>query len=161
MSIFLLAACVTDDMPRNEGVSVGDPLPWFEITLNDGSEICTDSLFGKLSVIIFFSTSCKDCRRELPHLDEVYRHFENDSDVIIFAVSREEQPEQVMSFWKEFNLTIPFSAQSDRYVFTLFASIGVPRVYISDSSNIIVAAFDDSDFPSPEKLINIIEKYSK
>ena len=161
LPLFLLAACVTDDVPRNEGVSVGDRLPQFQITLDNGADVSTDSLLGSVSVIIFFSTSCTDCQRELPRLNEVYTHFKDDSGVIVFAVSREEQEQQVMSFWKEYSLTMPFSVQTDRYVYSLFASFGVPRVYISDASNIIVEAFDDSDLPSPEIIINIIEQYSK
>lgn len=157
ISIFLLVACVTDDDPRNEGVSVGDPLPQFELTLNDGSCISTESLLGKVSVIVFFSTSCPDCQRELPSLETVYRYFEGNEGVVVFAISREENAEKVASFWKDHNLTIPYSAQTDRVVYNLFATVGVPRIYISDPANIIVESFDDSNFPSSASLIDIIE----
>lgn len=159
LTLFLLAACVTDEEPRSEGVSVGDPLPQFEVTLNNGSTIGTDSLNGKVSMIIFFSASCPDCRRELPRLESVYQYFEDSKDVAVFAVSREEHAVEVESFWKEYNLTIPYSAQTDRTVYNLFAAAGVPRIYISDAANTIVEAFDDNSIPSSSSIIDIIEHY--
>lgn len=161
LTLFLLAACVSDEEPRSEGVSVGDPLPQFEVTLNNGSSISTDSLKGKVSMIIFFSTSCPDCRRELPYLESVYQYFEDSEDVTIFAVSREEHAVEVESFWEEHNLTIPYSAQTDRTVYNLFATVGVPRIYISDPANTIVEAFDDTDLPTSASLIDIIESSCK
>lgn len=158
--MFLLVACVTDDDPRNEEVSVGDPLPQFEIVLNNGSVVSTETLTGKVAMIIFFSTSCPDCQRELPLLEQVYRHFQNDGDVAIFAVSREEKQGAVEAFWEETGLTIPYSVQADRTVYNLFATIGVPRVYISDRAATIVAAYDDSTLPTPSNLITEIEYFA-
>lgn len=155
---FLLVACVTEDVPRNEGVSVGDPLPKFEVTLDNGTTVSTESLKGKVAVIVFFSTSCSDCKRELPELEKVYRNFSSNPEVTMFAISREEKVDEVESFWKDFSLTMPYSAQTDRSVYNTFASIGVPRVYIADKEGIIIAAFDDSNMPLPERLIYIIEE---
>lgn len=158
--MFLLVACVTDDDPRNEEVSVGDPLPQFEITLNNGAVVTTKSLSGKVTMIIFFSTSCQDCQRELPLLEPVYRHFQSNEDVEIFAVSREEKPGAVEEFWDRHGLTMPFSSQTDRTVYNLFATMGVPRIYISGKNNIIMAAFDDTDFPDAPSLIDTINYYT-
>lgn len=160
MSI-LLVACVTEDLPRNEGVSVGDPLPMFEVTLNNGTTVTTGSLKGKVAVIVFFTTGCGDCRREVPRLEEVYRNFSDNPGVEMFAISREEKAAEVEVFWKEFSLTMPYSAQPDRAVYNAFATTGVPRVYIADSENIITAAFDDSDMPSPETLIKFVNAQEK
>ncbi|MBD5355762.1 MAG: TlpA family protein disulfide reductase [Bacteroides sp.] len=156
--MFLLVACVKEDVPRNEGVSVGDPLPRFEVMLNNGKTVSTATLQGEVGVIIFFSTSCGDCQRELPNLETVYRYFEENGSVEMLAISREENPENVERFWQENELTIPYSVQTDRRVYNLFATVGVPRVYITDKHNIIVSAFDDSDIPSPEQLIEIIDE---
>lgn len=159
LMILLLTACVSDNEPRSEGISVGARLPQFELTLDNGNAISTDSLLGKVSVIIFFSTSCQDCRRELPRLNEVFNHFQDDGKVIIFAVSREETPQQVIDLWNEFNLKMPFSVQTDRTIYNMFASFGVPRVYISDYEGTIVEAFDESNIPSPSSITSIIEYY--
>lgn len=155
--ISLLVACVSEDLPRNEGVSIGDPLPKFEVTLNNGETVSSESLQGKVTVIIFFSTTCRDCRRELPQLETVYRHFEGNDDVIMFAISREEKPGAVEAFWMEHDLSIPYSTQADRTIYNLFATVGVPRIYIADQRGIIEAAFEDSAFPAPQEIIDIID----
>ncbi len=151
------ASCVTEDIPDNEGVAVGDSLPAFEVTLNDGSVVSNTSLSGKVGVIVFFSTNCSDCQRELPVVETVYRHFGDDADVMIFAISREENPGVVESFWKDYNLAFPYSDQTDRSVYNLFTTIGVPRIYISNKRGIIVDAYDDSKPLVAEELIAAIE----
>ncbi len=71
VSILPLVSCVTDSDPVNSGVAVGDSLPHFAVTLNNGHTLATDSLKGKISVITFFNTSCRDCRKELPEIDKL------------------------------------------------------------------------------------------
>lgn len=157
ITAFLLVACITEDVPRNEGVSVGDPLPQFKVTLDNGISISSETLLGKVTMIIFFSTSCSDCQRELPELEKVYKYFEEKDNVEIFAISREENSEDVDMFWTTYGLTIPYSSQTDRTIYNLFATVGVPRIYITNRNNIIVALFDDSDMPNPTEIIEIIE----
>lgn len=159
ITTFLLVACVSEDVPRNEGVSIGDPLPKFEVTLNNGKTISSESLRGKVAVIIFFSTTCQDCRRELPQLETVYMHFEGDDEVMMFAISREEKPDAIEVFWTEHDLTIPYSAQTDRSIYNLFATVGVPRIYIADRGGTIVSQFEDSNFPDSSTIIDVIESW--
>ncbi|MDE5877090.1 MAG: TlpA family protein disulfide reductase [Muribaculaceae bacterium] len=157
ITVFLFVACVTEDVPRNEGIAVGDPLPQFEVTLNNDISVSSETLLGKVTMIIFFSTSCSDCQRELPELEKVYKYFEGKDNVEIFAISREESPEDVEMFWTKYDLTIPYSSQTDRTIYNLFATVGVPRIYITDKNNMVVALFDDSDMPAPTEIIKLIE----
>lgn len=159
LGLLLMPSCVTDDVEENQGVDVGDRLPTFQVTLSTGDVLSDKSLIGKVAMIVLFSTSCPDCRRELPVVEKVYRQFENDEDVVIFAVSREERPGEVAQFWKEYGLTMPYSEQPDRYVYNLFASVGVPRIYISDKEGIIMAAYDDSIIFNAESISETIEEY--
>ena len=57
-----------------ERVKVGDRVPVFTVNMvADGKStmFTTDHLTGE-TVIIFFHTSCADCRRELPRLNDYY-----------------------------------------------------------------------------------------
>lgn len=58
--------CINDEVEPVWSLQTGDRLPDFEITLDDGSSVSTEMLKGRKSVIVFFSTGCGDCRRELP-----------------------------------------------------------------------------------------------
>ena len=158
LSLFniLSQSCVTDDEPGNSGLTVGDSLPSFSVTLNDGTKISDKSLEGKVGVIVFFNTSCPDCQEELPVVQQLWEKLHGSSDVEIIAISREEDAGSVSEYWADKGLSIPWSAQSDRKVYSLFASSGIPRIYISDRSGIITSAFSDNPLPSLDDLISAV-----
>lgn len=121
--------------PSDNIVNVGDRLPAFTVTMNDGRQLTTDSLRGKPSLIVFFSTTCPDCQRELPQLNQ--RYLEHGLDTTFVAISREQAAPVVTAYWKEHGLSLPFSAQADRQVYSLFARRGIPRIYVSDADGIV------------------------
>lgn len=150
-------ACVTDDDPVNNGVAVGDTLPQFSVALNDGTILSSASLHGKTSVIEFFNTGCPDCRESLPILQEVWLRYEGNPAVVVAAIAREETRTDIENYWRQENLTIPFSSQGDRTVYNLFATVGIPRIYVANSEGIIVKAYGPEDYSSlPDDLEEII-----
>lgn len=157
----LLFGCINEDNPVNNGISVGESLPNFSVTLESGSVISTESLRGKVAVIEFFNTGCGDCRRSFPIIQQLSDHFADDPDVMIFAIAREENYNEISSYWTANSLTIPFSPQPDRSVYNLFASVGIPRIYISDAEGVIIAAYGPEDDYSLQTLINIIRTASR
>ena len=48
------------------------------------------------------------------------------------CISREEGPARVAAYWHDEGLALPYSAQTHRAVYNLFARGGVPRIYIAD-----------------------------
>lgn len=141
MGLVILAftGCVNEREEPVWSLQVGDRLPEFEITLNNGDMVTTESLRGSESVIVFFNTSCVDCRRELPELQKLYDECILQNRPIRFiCISREEGAASVAKFWEENNLTMPYSAQTDRRVYNLFASSGIPRLYEADKDLVII-----------------------
>ena len=150
--------CVTDDDPKGPSLQVGDPLPQFSVTLNNGVEISTANLKGKVPVIVFFNTGCSDCRQELPVIQQLWDNYKENSNVVIAVIAREETKEEIQKYWAENGLSMPFSPQDNKEVYNLFAPSVIPRIYIADKSGIITATFDDSGMPSLETLISEIVK---
>lgn len=141
MGLVILAftGCVNEGDEPAWSLQVGDRLPEFEITLNNGDVVTTESLRGSESVIVFFNTSCVDCRRELPEIQKLYNEFLMQNRPVRFiCISREEGAASVAKFWEENNLTMPYSAQTDRRVYNLFASSGIPRLYEADKNLMII-----------------------
>lgn len=153
MVAFIVQACVTDDDPTDAwALTVGDSLPGFSVTLNTGQSISATSLKGKISVIVLFNTSCPDCRKEFPVIQQLYDKLANDDDVVIFGIARAEEKESISKYWNENGLTFPWSPQSDRTVYNLFAESIIPRLYIADKKGTITASFGDTDIPTLETL---------
>jgi thiol-disulfide isomerase/thioredoxin len=123
-----------------ERIVVGSRVPIFSVNVvdNEGltTSFSTNRLYGE-TVIVFFSTQCKDCQRELPELNDYYLKHKDDEGFQMVAISRAEGEQSVADFWSANNLQIPYSAQEDRKIYDLFASSVIPRVYFVSSSGII------------------------
>ena len=122
-----------------ERVKVGDRVPVFTVNMvADGKStmFTTDHLTGE-TVIIFFHTSCADCRRELPRLNDYYLQHRDEPGFQMVAISRAEGAETIEPFWTEQGLQIPYSAQEDRHIYNLFASSVIPRVYFISAQGFV------------------------
>ena len=148
----VFAACSMgddDDGEVTEYVKVGDRVPAFsvETVLADGSTatFSTARLTGE-TVIVLFNTSCGDCQRELPRLNEYYLQHRSEPGFQMVAISREEGAESVAAYWKEQGLSIPYSAQTDRRIYNLFASSIIPRTYFCSADGIITQILVETFF---------------
>ena len=154
--VMLLSSCVTEDQPDNKGVEVGDPLPSFSLTLNDGRKITTKSLRGKKVLIELFNTSCPDCQASLPVINNLYNNLKEQEDVEIFAIARDEVATAIALYWEDNGFTLPYSPQPDRKVYELFASVGIPRIFIANPDGIITATFGPEDTPTLSQLTTLL-----
>ena len=148
----VFSACISEDPDEDSqgaNLVVGDTLPAFQVTMNDGSTVSTSDLLGGVSVVVLFSVDCGDCRTELP---EVQRLWDLGTGVPIVLIARENTEEQIQSFWQQAQLTMLYSPQSDRKVYSLFATSRVPRIYISDAQGVIRYSHADDAMPSAEQL---------
>lgn len=137
IAVLAIAGCVGDPEPESR-VSVGDPVPVFEVTLNDGSTFGRTQMAGKTTRLVFFNTDCADCRRELPLLQREADAAGPATQYV--CIAREEDAETIAAYWADNALTMPWSPQPDRRVYSLFATSGIPRVYTIGPDLRILAA---------------------
>ena len=148
----LLAGChVVDDENGVDPVQVGDPVPSFSVTLQDGSVFESLNPASWPAVIVFFHTSCVDCQTTLPVIQQAYDRFQS-MGVRFVCIARAEGSAQIQNFWQSHRLTLPWSAQEDRSVYSLFAASRIPRVYVVDRTGVVKAIYDDNPCPSYEDL---------
>ena len=147
LSVLCLVSCIKE---RQTGVdlAIGDSIPDFSITTNEGYTVTGEDLREGVSVIMFFTTACSDCRETLPHIQRIYDEYKS-HEVSFAIISREDSGESVSRYWSEQGYTMPYSAQSDRRIYELFAKTRVPRVYVC-SSGVIKAIFTDDPNPTYE-----------
>ena len=60
------------------------------------------------------------------------------------AISREEDEASVAAFWADNGLQMPYSAQTDRSIYNLFATSIIPRIYFCSDG--IVTRIDVEKF---------------
>ena len=153
--IFIVSSCIKDK-PQGSDLKVGDMLPDFEVVMNDGTVVSDEGLAGSVSVVMFFHTSCPDCRQALPRMQQIYDEYAS-KGVAFALISREDAEQDVEAYWNEQGLKMPYSAQNDRKVYEQFASSRIPRIYINDRNGIIRYIFTDDPVPSYDDIDSSIE----
>lgn len=137
----LFTACIEDEDDRkspDSKIQIGDRLPSFTVKDLEGTEFSSATLSGKVTLIVFFDTGCGDCHRELPKVDSLYLHYQDNPAVALVCIAREHTAEEVRAYWYQDNpgLKLPFSMpayveNSPRQVYNLFAEKYVPRFYLA------------------------------
>ena len=120
IAVGLMTSCLgklEDNAKVTDIVSVGQRLPDFTVTTSDSSLVSSGDLRGHASVIVFFSTHCKDCQRALPALQNVYNKYK--ARVTFVCISRAQSGNDVAAYWQAQGLNMPYSAQTDRSVYAL------------------------------------------
>lgn len=156
--ISITPSCIREKIGTDtEKILTGDILPDFHIVMNDGSVLSRADLSGKISVIVFFNTSCSDCRTVLPEIQKLYDNYSDIDDVEIITVSRGQDFNSVYDYWQDNNYNIPFSAQDGSDIYELFALSGIPRIYVSDGGLVVRGVYSDVYLPSAGNLSELVE----
>ncbi|MDO5447347.1 MAG: TlpA disulfide reductase family protein [Prevotellaceae bacterium] len=161
-------SCLSNDDSSGSGnnLTVGQTIPRFttDVLLLDTADwrysgtpsvtFNSEQLDGRLTVIAFFNTTCPDCQRELPVLQQFYDEIKTDTTLTFICIARAQAKDEVMSYWSQNKLSLPVSPQYDRTLYEKFASSGIPRVYFADGQGKITHTFSDKDTLSVEDLRN-------
>ena len=147
--VLSLSSCIKEKQ-KGADLGVGDIIPDFTVTMNDGSQVTGVMLREGVSVIVFFTTQCPDCRQTLPHIQRLYEEYAG-KGVRFALISREDTQSNISAYWEGNLFTMPYSAQEDRKVYEQFAKTRVPRVYLT-KEGLIKSIFTDSPVPDYETL---------
>lgn len=124
-----------------ERIRVGDTLPKFEVIIQNGDTVCSSDMSSSPCVLVFFHTRCYDCRRELPEVQQLYNVYSK--EIRFLCISRAENNADISRFWEQEQLSLPYSAQSDKHIFKLFAERTIPRIYITDGRGYVTHIFKE------------------
>lgn len=133
-----LFSCVKEEMKSSVSkINVGDQLPDFSIRMLDGSVVNSDTLKNKVALIVFFDTTCKDCRRELPKVEKVWQALGESPSFILLPISRGQSPDKVKSYWQSVSFDMPVYLDDHRLAYSLFAESVIPRFYLADRRGVV------------------------
>ena len=155
-AVLLAVSCIKDGPQKEFELEKGDSIPNFTVQMNDGSTVSSVQLRSGIAIIMFFHTSCPDCQNTLPAVQQIYNEWGNEISVVL--ISREQEGAEIARYWKEKGYNLPYSPQSTREIYNLFATSRVPRVYICNNG-IIEHIFTDSPIPTYSDLAGILGDY--
>jgi peroxiredoxin len=89
-------------------LAVGDTAPDFELVDLDGNKHRLSDYKGKGVFLNFWGTWCGPCKREMPHMENLYKEFE-EKGVHILAVNIKGSDLKVEAFRNQYGLSFPIA----------------------------------------------------
>ena len=149
-ALVLLAACKQEEggttAEGREIVKVGQQVPEFTLSDANGNELTSSSLQGKVFLLNFFDTTCPDCQKELPVLQQIYDTYKDEIQVL--NVPRSQTLDVAKAYWSQKGLSMPIYTDSNHSLYYKFAKSGIPRTYVVDREGLVRAVMTDSPLAS-------------
>jgi thiol-disulfide isomerase/thioredoxin len=110
-----------------------------DFTLRDmhGKKWTLSELRGKIVMVNFWATWCGPCRLEMPVLDMLYTHFQ-DQGLVVLSITSEDGI-KVGSFLGGANYHPPVLIDNGGMVFRQFHIEGIPRTFLFDRNGKLIA----------------------
>jgi thiol-disulfide isomerase/thioredoxin len=93
-------------------------------------------LRGKIVMVNFWATWCLPCREEMPILDAIYSHYQNEGLVVLSIT--DETPLTVVPFLTGKSYNPPVLIDSSDAVHKQFHILGIPKTYVFDREGKLV-----------------------
>ena len=118
---------------QNDGdiIKVGDQMPAFTIVSDDGKQISSASLKGKVVLINFFATWCPPCQKELAEVQQkLWPKFKDNKNFQMLVIGREHTDAELAKYNEKKGFTFPLYPDKNRAIFGAFAKNLIPRTYL-------------------------------
>jgi thiol-disulfide isomerase/thioredoxin len=152
-----LSACVL------QGERIEPMAPDFQLALYEGQRIGGASTLrlsdyrGRPVVVNFWATWCAPCRAEMPALESVYEHFNDDGLMVIgvdMGVAGPTSNQETVEFLKEVGVTYPVGHAGSAQVGADYSVVGLPTsVFIKPDGTIRTRRTGVIDEESLEQLV--------
>ena len=123
------------------GTEIGKTAPDFTLSDFQGVKISLSGFRGQVVILEFWQSTCPDCRRETPYLDELYRRYK-DKGVVWLGVNLNHDHDAAQKFLEDKGLAGDQTTVGKDYtaamdVVKLFNVPLVPCVFVIDRRGII------------------------
>ena len=161
-ALFIISiSIIFSQTPDERGyiVKVGDKLPEFIMDFPDGSQLNSQDLKGKVTMIQFTASWCHVCREEMPHIEKEIWKIYKKVDLNVIGIDRDESAEIIKKFAKEVKVTYPIALDIGADIFALFAdrNSGITRNIIVDPNGkiaFLTRLFDPEEFYEMKNVIH-------
>jgi cytochrome c biogenesis protein CcmG/thiol:disulfide interchange protein DsbE len=129
---------------QNPIITVGSEVPDFPLTMfdgysyNDATEINFSDLRGKIVLINFWASWCTPCEQEAAELEEAWRYYEADGEVLFLGIAWTDTPDNAADYLERFDITYPNGPDLGSRISSIFnRNLGVPETYFIDRQGIV------------------------
>jgi thiol-disulfide isomerase/thioredoxin len=130
-----------DKIDLLKNVAIGKPAPDFTLNTPEETPFSLSSLKGKIVVIDFWASWCGPCRRENPHMVELYKEV-NEKGVEFLGVSLDKDKDKWLKAieddglgWKHVSDLKYWNSEAAK----LYGISGIPATVLVDQNGVIVA----------------------
>ena len=123
-SILILALTLLFSSLGHSQNSNGKIAPKFEMTDVNGNSITSENTKGKIVILNFWFTTCKPCIEEMPELNEIYKKYKSNPNIVFASVTFESK-RKTSAFLKRKSFDYPLVVDA-REVCDLFQVNGYP-----------------------------------
>ena len=103
--------------------------PEFSLTTIGGEKISLDQYKGKVLMVDFWATWCGPCRIEIPGFVDLQDRY-RDQGFEIIGISKDDGPDEVKLFYKEFKMNYPVGLAGDDVDQLYGGILGLPTTFL-------------------------------
>jgi cytochrome c biogenesis protein CcmG/thiol:disulfide interchange protein DsbE len=124
-------------------VQVGETAPDFTLAAFPGyeyegaSQVKLSDLRGKIVVINFWASWCKPCEQEANDLEEAWRLYQPEGDVVFLGVDYVDTEPEALGYLEKFDITFANGADLGTRISQAFRIKGVPETYFIGRDGVI------------------------
>ena len=128
-------------MQANDKLAPGKEAPDFEEVMPDGSSMKLSDLRGKVVLLDFWASWCGPCRRENPHVVELYEKYK-EKGFTIMSVSLDKDKQRWLDAIEKDNLSWPYHVSDLKFwsskAARLYGVSGIPFTVLIDQEGKII-----------------------
>lgn len=125
-------------------IKIGQKASAFVLPATSGGTISLASQRGRVVLINFWATWCGPCQEELPELARLQNKY-RERGLSILAISVDNEPENVKSFLKKYDIKLLGLWDRDKKTAEAYAVEAMPSSYLVDRDGIVRAIYRGYD----------------
>ena len=131
----LLALVVRAQDESGDLVKEGQQMPAFTIVNDNGTQVPSSSLKGKVILVNFFATWCPPCQKELAEVQKtLWPKYKDNKDFALLVIGREHTDAELQKYNEKKGFTFPLYPDKNRAIYGAFAKNLIPRSYLVDKT---------------------------
>ncbi|RHJ95162.1 TlpA family protein disulfide reductase [Parabacteroides bouchesdurhonensis] len=139
--IMLLSILSAGAQNNGDIVKVGDTMPTFTIVSDDGTQLRSSSLKGKVVLVNFFATWCPPCQKELAEIQStLWPKYKDNDKFKLLVIGREHSDSELAKYNEKKGFAFPLYPDKNRAVYGAFATSLIPRSYLIGKNGKVIAA---------------------